>query len=107
MKTIGRISRVELGFGGNYNSELGIYIEIEAKDTEGTVLWAKSFFSGNNTYTKDLDTSISVIQSFYDTVKILEDAQVQYISELINKAVVCEFDDIGKIRSWKIMSMIY
>lgn len=99
---LGRIISAEISLGGRYNSELGLLVTMGASQHNGqeSSSWlTTSFDSVSHNYVKGEEETVALLVNYLG--HILVKAEIQAVSELVNKPVICEFDG-DKLSSWSI-----
>lgn len=99
---LGRILTAEIAFGGRYNSELGLLITVGASQHNGQPDsgWSAASFDGvRHNYARGEEDEVALLVIYL--AHILTKADVNKISDLVNKPVLCEFEE-GSMTSWKI-----
>jgi hypothetical protein len=99
---LGRITAVEIAIGGPYNSELGLLVSMGADQHNGQVnsAWSVESFTGVPHHYQEGSVNASAFLISY-LAYILNQAHVTNISELLNKPVLCEFEE-GELISWNL-----
>lgn len=108
-KLIGKITRAEVGLGGPYNSMYGLFLEIVISANFSTYA-TFNVFKGTTLYStrvSSLEEAVSLIEDSNSIVKILEDAEVQYVSELVGKNVECILENKDILVSWSILKNLF
>lgn len=99
---LGRIISAEISIGGRYNSELGLLVTMGAAQHNGQEDsgWVATSFDGvRHNYARGEEEDVALLVNYL--AHILTRAEVGKISELVNKPVLCEFEE-GSMVSWRI-----
>lgn len=96
-----KITRAEIGLGGRYNSEYGLSIFFDRQGTPTKIFVGTRLFSEIEPH---LDEAMDIIRDSVNVVKLLELAEVTYVSELVGKPIMCTFSDSGEVTSWSIVT---
>ena len=101
---LGRILSIDFGLGGPYNSEFGLSVSMGADVWNGqpNSKWLVNDFVGASHITPK-GSVIILINSM--VVGLLLDANVERLSELVNKPVLCTFNK-EELESWSIWKHI-
>jgi hypothetical protein len=99
---LGRITSADVSLGGKYNSELGLLVHMGAAQHNGQPdsAWTAISFDGvSHSYMIGEEKLVAYLVSYIS--HILQKADVTKINELVNKPVLCEFEE-GILVSWKL-----
>lgn len=102
-KELGKIKRVDFGFGGYQEVMLGAHFVLGGSDWGVGDSWC--FFS------PDLKDASEDALKFFGSVcvrlgTLLREAQVENLKELLGVAVEVTFEDNGKLHSWRILKEV-
>lgn len=102
MHKLGRITSVEISLGGRYNSELGLLVSMGAAQHNGQAdsAWSTVSFIGVRHHYQEGSVNESAFMISY-LAYLLNQADVTKISELVNKPVLCEFEE-DELVSWNL-----
>ena len=98
---LGRILIAEIMLGGRYNSELGVYILAGADRHNGQPdsQWTAEYFeSVPHIYGTDRRELAPHLVGYIGS--LLTRADVETLSGLVDKPVICFFDEQGQSTSW-------
>jgi hypothetical protein len=99
---LGRITSVEIALGGKYNSELGLLITMGAAQHNGQTdsAWSVVSFDGvRHNYMRGDEELVAYLVNYLG--HLLLKADVTKVSDLVNKPVLCEFEE-GELTSWRL-----
>ena len=102
MHKLGRITAVDITLGGRYDSELGLLVTMGASQHNGQTdsAWSTVSFTGvNHSYQEGYIHESAFMISYL--AHLLNQAGITKISDLINKPVLCEFEE-GELISWNL-----
>lgn len=99
---LGRITAVEIALGGRYNSELGLLVSMGAAQHNGQAdsAWSVESFTGVPHHYQEGSVNASAFMISY-LAHLLNQADINKISDLLNKPVLCEFEE-GELISWNL-----
>lgn len=99
---LGRITAVDVSLGGRYNSELGLLVSMGAGQHNGQAdsAWSVVSFIGVPHHYKEGEGNDCAFMISY-LAHILNQADVTRLSDLVNKPVLCEFEE-GELTSWNL-----
>ena len=98
---LGRIIVAEIMLGGRYNSELGIFISAGADRYNGQPdsQWSVDFFeSVPHVYSAGGKELAPHLVGYISS--LLTQADVETLGGLVDKPVICFFDEQGRATSW-------
>lgn len=108
-KVLGKITKVEFGFGGYQDAQMGLSLTFEGKDWGVSKFicggWNNSINPSEYSKWNEDDRSDNRIKMINEIDKVLTDAKVDHVSQLKNKPVEVEFEG-NVIKEWRILTEV-